>query len=119
METVLGVLLVLIVCILGHVFSVMWLSSLLGRSAEDIDDRIGEIDQGLGLLAQRLLDPAHWADILAQVGPQQNPLEMILGHFLNQASPEQDYIRDIDGRFHAAQEQTQFIEATTPESNED
>ena len=115
METVLWLILVLIVCILGHVSSVWWLSSLLGRSAEDIDNRIGEIDQGLGMLAARLLDPKHWTDLIGEIQPQMNPLEMILSHFVN--SPRDDYNRNDDGTFHGTPEIIETTGSTTEDVN--
>ena len=113
METVSWLVLVLIVCILGHVSSVWWLSSLMSRSAGEIDDRIGEIDQGLGMLAARLLDPNHWSDLIGEIQPQMNPLEMILSHFVN--SPNDDYNRNNDGTFHGTPE----IIETTGSTQED
>ena len=113
METVLWLALVLIVCIAGHVFSVWWLSTLLGRSAEDIDERIAGIDNGLGFLAQKMLDPGHWQEIIGSVQPETNPIEMLLQHFMN--SPREDYTRDDDGRFYGA---TEVIETTGPETKD-
>lgn len=116
METVSWLILVLIVCILGHVSSVWWLSTLLSRSAEDIDDRIGEIDQGLGMLAARLLDPNHWSDVLGEIQPQMNPLEMLLSHFVN--SPRDDYNRNDDGTFHGTPENIIETTGTTQENGD-
>jgi hypothetical protein len=114
METVWLLALVLIVCIVGHVSSVWWLSSLLGRSAEDIDERIAGIDNGLGFLAQKLLDPGHWEEILGTVRPESNPIEMLLNHFMN--SPREDYTRDDDGRFYGGA--TEVIETTGTETED-
>jgi hypothetical protein len=100
------------VCILGHVSSIWFLSSLLRASADEIDDRIAGIDNGLGFLAQKMLDPDHWADVIGSVRPEMNPVEMLLNHFISDfQSPRDDYSRDDDGRFYGTT--TQIIDATT------
>ncbi len=65
------------------------------------------------MLAARLLDPSHWTDLIGEIQPQMNPLEMILSHFVN--SPRDDYNRNDDGTFYGT---TEVIE-TTGSTSED
>ena len=107
MESGWGLVLVCIVCVLGHIVTAWYFSYLVRSESSTIDDKIHQIDQGLGMIAMRLMDPEHWQSILSQVAPQSDPISMIL-EFLKanreDSTPRVGYSRSIDGRFNAAPE---------------
>ena len=119
METVSSLILVCIVCILGHVVSVLWLSSLLRGSAEDIDQRIVDIDNGLGFLGAKLLDPDTWNDILARSAPEPPDIvsTLIQSFMQNRDSPRDDYMRNSNGTFYGEAEVIEAKSTTTEDGD--
>ena len=119
METVSSLILVCIVCILGHVASVWFLSALLSRSAEDIDQRIVDIDNGLGFLGAKLLDPDTWTDILAGASPQPPDLisTLVQSFLQNKDSPRDLYARNDDGTFYGEAEVIEAQSTTTEDGD--
>lgn len=108
MDAVFGLVCVCIVCIFMHLLSGWWFQKILQNEALVIDEKIDVIDQGLGMLAMKLMDPDTWRDILSQSQPEFNPLEAIFQYISSQNSPSESpelvYSRSDDGRFNGAQE---------------
>ena len=121
MESGFGLVLVCIVCILGHIGTAWFFVWLIRGESAGIDERIQEIDQGLAMIAMRLMDPEHWRSILTQVQPSADPVSMIL-EFLKSSreSPATDYMRNSDGTFNGAPKliEKESIQAEDSESPE-
>jgi hypothetical protein len=114
-----GLVLVTIVCILGHLATAWWFSYVLTGRATDIDARIEAIDNGLGWLGQKLLDPEHWQELISTVSPQpQNVgamvVEALFKNLSAQDSPNDIYGRNDDGTFNG----TQTLKEITPKTHE-
>ena len=104
MDVGFGLVLVTIVCILGHIATAWWFSYTTNSAAAEIDERIELIDQALGMLAHKLLDPNHWEQIIGQVQPISNPFEALVQHLVQakfgvNSSPSDDYSRNSAGQF--------------------
>lgn len=120
METGFGLVIVCIVCILGHIATGWWFSYILTGRATEIDDRIEGIDNGLGFLAQKLLDPEHWRDLISDVSPREMNVgsmlvEALFKNFQQNDSPDDVYSRAEDGTFNGPQ----TLKEITPSENID
>ena len=112
MEAELGLVLLAIVCLLGHVLTIwmqMGFKIQIDSSVNDVDEgiheRIDALDQNLGQIIGVIFEK------METMGTPQgdNPLLSILNHFISQNSPNNDYNRDSLGQFNGPQE---IIEAT-------
>ena len=105
-EAVLGLVGVTCVCIMGHIITAWYFSKLLKDEAVNIDDKINQIDEGLGAIAQWMVDKFEttgsqgvidWGQIISQLFSQNN-------------SPNNDYSRALNGQFNGETQQQQETE---------
>tara|TARA_Y100000401_G_scaffold7622_1_gene5187 strand:+ start:931 stop:1266 length:336 start_codon:yes stop_codon:yes gene_type:complete len=108
-DAVLGLVWVTSVCIVGHIATAWYFSRILKSEALIIDDKISEIDNGLGAMAQWMIDKfdsqvsqggIDWSVIISQL-------------FQSKISPNNDYSRALNGQFNGAQEE--YEEIQTPQ----
>jgi len=109
MDVGFGLVLVCIVCVLGHIATAWWFSYTTNAAAGEIDERIGLIDEALGMLAVKLMDPSHWQQIMGEITPVSNPFEALIQHIVSQkfpgsVSPGDVYTRNEAGQFNGAPE---------------
>jgi hypothetical protein len=97
-DAVLGLVWVTSVCIFGHIATAMYFSKIIRSEASEIDERIAEIDHGLGSMAQWMMEKFEnssspngidWGNIISQI-------------FQAQKSPHDHYNRSLNGQFNGA-----------------
>jgi hypothetical protein len=104
---------------LGHIATGWWFSFILTSRATEIDDRIEAIDQGLGWLGQKLLDPETWGELISTVSPPPSNVgamivESLFKNLQAQDSPNDVYSRNNDGTFNGPPQ----IKEITPKEND-
>lgn len=111
-DAVLGLVWVTSVCIFGHIATAMYFSKILRSEASEIDEKIAEIDHGLGAMAQWMVETFEkttspqgfdWGQIISQLFQPQN-------------SPDNHYSRALNGQFDAAPIQEEELESETLQS---
>lgn len=117
MEADSGLVLLAIVCILGHVLTIwiqMGFKIHIDNSVTDVDEgiheRIDALDQNLGQIIGVIFEKMETMG--SPVGD--NPLLSILNHFITQNSPNEDYNRDALGQFNGTPE---IIEAQNTQND--
>ena len=104
-----GLVWVTSVCITGHIVTAWYFSKVLRNEAYEIDQKIIEIDQGLGSMAQWMVEKFEnsvspsgfdWGSIISQI-------------FQSNISPEYDYSRSLNGQFDGPKEQQEEIPTET------
>lgn len=99
-DAVLGLVWVTSVCIFGHIATAFYFSRVLRNEAYEIDQKIIEIDNGLGAMAQWMVETFEktsspqgfdWGAIISQL-------------FSSQISPTNDYSRSLNGQFNGPKE---------------
>lgn len=113
-DAVLGLVWVTSVCVIGHITTAWYFSRVLRNEAHEIDQKIIEIDNGLGAMAQWMVEKFEnavspngfdWGTIISQL-------------FQSKISPDYNYSRALNGQFNgASKEQQEEIIADEIESD--
>jgi len=102
-DAVLGLVWVCSVCIVMHVLQAWYFQKVLKGEASLIDNRIDEIDNGIGAIAQYIVDKFgssdspqafDWGSIISQI-------------FTEKFSPNNDYNRLSNGQFNGERQEEQ------------
>ncbi len=110
-DAVLGLVWVTSVCIIGHIATALYFSKKIGEESQLIEERITEIDNGIGAIAQWMVER------FENVGsPQGIDWGSIISQLFNQNdSPNDDYNRLSNGQFNGTQTEGVEVIETTPQ----
>lgn len=107
-DAVLGLVWVTCVCIIGHIATALYFSKIIRGEASEIDEKINLIDEGLGSMAQWMVDRFEnasspngidWSTIISQL-------------FSQKISPDNHYSRALNGQFNGETKEQQEEEWT-------